>query len=133
MIPAAALQVIGLGRKNTQMAEEQQEALASELYAAFLKDLRKRKLEPVGDSELLASPAYRELRKKPFVKSSPLMVFNPLGSDIGRVLHTRTFAAPGLGVVQGTALAVERLPSGKSSRRLTRTSPWPSSCVSARS
>ena len=107
VLPAAALQVIGLGRKNTQMPEEQQEALASELYAAFLKDLRKRRLEPVGDSELLASPAYRELRKKPFVKSSPLMVFNPLGSDIGRVLHTRTFAAPGLGVLQGTTRSRE--------------------------
>ena len=102
MIPSAALQVIGLGRKNTQMPEEQQEALASELYSAFLKDLRNRRLEPVGDSDLLASPTYRELRKKPFVKSSPLMVLNPIGSDIGRVMHTRTFAAPGLGVLQGT-------------------------------
>ena len=76
--------------------------MASELYLAFVKDLRNRGLEPAADSDLLASPTYRELRKKPFVKSSPLMVFNPLGSDIGRVMHTRTFAAPGLGVLQGT-------------------------------
>jgi hypothetical protein len=107
MIPGAAIQVIGLGRKNTHMAEEQQEALASELYTAFTKELRKRKLEPVADSDLLASPTYRKLRKKPFIKSSPLMVFNPLGSDIGRVMHTRTFAAPGLGVVQGTTWSRE--------------------------
>ena len=107
MIPSGALQVIGVGRKNTQMPEEQQEALASELYAAFVKDLRNRRLEPVRDSDLLASPAYRELRKKPFVKSSPLMVLNPIGSDIGRVLHTRTFAAPGLGVLQGTTRSRE--------------------------
>jgi hypothetical protein len=107
MIPSGALQVIGVGRKNTQMTEEQQEALASELYMAFVKDLRKRRLEPVRDSDLLASPAYRELRKKPFVKSSPLMVLNPIGSDIGRVLHTRTFAAPGLGVLQGTTRSLE--------------------------
>ena len=83
------------------MAEEQQQALASDLYNVFLQDLRRRGLEPVSQDDLRASPAYAELPKESVVRSSPLMLLNTLGSDTGTVLHTRTVAAPGLCVLQG--------------------------------
>ena len=89
-----AMNVIGVGRRYSQMAEEQQQALASDLYNVFLQDLRRRGLELVSQDDLHASPGYAELRKKSVVRSSPLMVLNPLGSDTGTVLHTRTVAAP---------------------------------------
>jgi hypothetical protein len=99
-----AIQVIGLGRRNTRMTEEQQQALAAGLYQAFLQDLRQHGLELVSQDVLLASPGYAKLRKMSVVRSSPLMVLNPLGSDTGIVMHTRTMAAPGLVVVQETRL-----------------------------
>ncbi len=107
MIPGIALEVIGVGRRNTQMPAKEQQALASDLHAAFLQDLRRRGLELVSSDDLLASPAYTELRKKAAVSSSPFLVFNPLGSDTGQVLHTRTVAAPGLGVLQAGSRARE--------------------------
>jgi hypothetical protein len=97
-----AIRLIGLGRRYTPMPEEEERALASQLYTAFLQDLRRRELEPVSPEELLASPAYIEARKQALVRSSPLMVLNPVGNDTGTVMHTRTVAAPGLGVLQGT-------------------------------
>ena len=67
------------------MAEEQQQALAADLYNAFLQDLRRRGLVLVSQDDLHASPGYAELRKKSVGRSSPLMVLNPLGSDTGTV------------------------------------------------
>jgi hypothetical protein len=100
-----ALEVIGLGRKYSELAEDQQRALASGLYNAFLQDLHRRGLDSVSEDVLLASPAYTELRQQPEVASSPLMVFNVVGSDTGTVLHTRTVAAPGLCVLRGSPRA----------------------------
>lgn len=97
-----AIKVIGFGRRYTQMAEEEQQALASDLYNVFLQDLRRRGLELVAQDDWRASPGYAGLRKKSVVRSSPLMFLNPLGSDTGTVLHTRTVAAPGLCVLQAT-------------------------------
>ncbi len=94
-----AINVIGVGRKYSQMAEEQQQALASDLYNAFVQDLRQRGLKLVSQDDLHASPGYAELRKQSVVGSSPLMVLNTLGSDTGTVFHTRTVAAPGLCVL----------------------------------
>ena len=95
-----AMSVIGVGRRYSQMAEEQQQALASDLYNVFLQDLRQRGLELVSQDDLHASPTYAELRKKPVVKSSPLMVLNPLGSDTGIAMHTRTVrSVPGSAAV----------------------------------
>jgi hypothetical protein len=101
--PAAlALQVVGFGRKYTQLAEEQQQALASDLYQAFLQDLHSRGLEVVSQDVLHASPAYGESHRNPVVRSSPLMFLNMVGSDTGTVWRTRTVAAPGLCVPQGS-------------------------------
>ena len=83
-----AMNVIGVGRRYTQMGEEQQQALASDLYNAFVQDLRRRGLELVSQDDLHASPGYAELRKKSVDRSSPLMVLNTLGSDAGtRLAH----------------------------------------------
>ena len=60
------LELIGLGRRYSQMAEEQQQVLASELYNVFLQDLRQRGLNLVSQDDLLASPGYAELRKSPW-------------------------------------------------------------------
>ena len=65
-----AINVIGLGRKSTRMDEEEQQALASNLYNAFLENLRRRGLGLVSQDELHASPAYAELRKSSVVGSS---------------------------------------------------------------
>jgi hypothetical protein len=111
-----AINVIGLGRRYTQLAEEQHQALASDLSNAFLEDLRRRGLELVSQDDLHASPAYAELRKSSMVRSSPLMVLNMLGSDTGIVMHTRTVAAPGLCVLQGSLGGAMGLPGFLDSR-----------------
>ncbi len=97
-----AIKMIGIGRRYTQMDEEGQRALASDLYNAFLADLRRRGLGMVSQDELHESPGYAELRKSSVVGSSSLMFLNTLGSDTGTVLHTRTVAAPGLCVLEGS-------------------------------
>lgn len=97
-----AIKLIGVGRRYTQMTEEAQQALASDLYNAFLQDLRRRGLEVVSQDELLASSGYAKLSRASLVGSSPLMYLNRLGSDTGTVLHTRTVAAPGLYILQGS-------------------------------
>jgi hypothetical protein len=97
-----ALNLIGIGRRYTQMGEEDQRALASHLYNAFLEELRRRGVGLVSQDELLASPGYAELPKESVVTSSPVMILNTLGSDTGTVLHTRTVAAPGLCILQGS-------------------------------
>ncbi len=97
------LELIGLWRRCSVLAEEQQQVLASQLYDVFLRDLRQRGLNLVSQDDLLATPGYAELRKMSVVKSSPLMFINALGSDTGVPYHTRTIAAPGLSVQQGTS------------------------------
>jgi hypothetical protein len=97
-----AIQAIGIGRKYTGMAEGEQQALASDLYDAFLQDFRRRGLELVSQDDLHASPGYAELPKESVVRSSPLLFLNTLGSDTGTVLHTQTVAAPGLCILQGS-------------------------------
>jgi len=54
----------------------------------------------IPQEALVASPAYGSIAKQPKVKSSRLMVLNPVGIDTGVVLRTRTVTAPGLGVWQ---------------------------------
>ncbi len=105
-----AINVIGLGRKSTRMDEEEQQALASNLYNVFLENLRRRGLGLVSQDELHASPAYAELRKSSVVGSSWLRYLNTLGSDTGTVLHTRTVAAPGLCVLEGSLRGAMGLP-----------------------
>ncbi|HZW34688.1 MAG TPA: hypothetical protein VFF52_28440 [Isosphaeraceae bacterium] len=97
-----AINAIGIGRRSSRMEEEEQRALASKLYTTFLEDLRRRGLGLVSQDELHASPGYAELRKRSVVGSSPLLFLNMLGSDTGTVLHTRTVAAPGLCVLEGS-------------------------------
>ncbi len=104
------LELIGMGRRYTPMTEEDQQALASELYGAFLQDLRRRGLELVSQDDLHASPGYAELPKESVVRSSPLMFLNMLGSDTGTVLQTRTVAAPGLSILQGSLGGSMRAP-----------------------
>ncbi len=106
-----AVRLIGIGRRYSRLAEERQQALASDLYDAFLRDLRRRGLVLVSQDELHASPAYAELRKKPVVGSSPLMLLNTVGNDTGTVLHMRTVAAPGLCIVRGGPHAREEAAS----------------------
>lgn len=100
-----AMRAIGVGRRSSWLADEEQQALAADLYNAFLEELHRRGLETVSQDELHASAAYAGLRRKPEVRSSPLMVFNPVGSDMGTVLHTRTVPAPGLCVVRAAGCA----------------------------
>jgi hypothetical protein len=97
-----AINLIGIGRKYTRMDEEEQRALASDLYNVFLEDLRRRGLGLVSQDELHASPGYAELPKSSVVGSSPVLILNTSGSDTGTVFHTRTVAAPGLCVLQGS-------------------------------
>src|SRR5262249_28792514 len=75
------IKMIGFGRRYSRMAEEEQQALASDLYRVFLQDLRRRGLEPVSQDDLRASPGYAELPKDSVVRSSPIMFLNTLGSD----------------------------------------------------
>ena len=96
------LELIGIGRRYTELAAEQQRALAADLYNAFLQDLHSRGLELVPRDVLQASPAYVASCGEPVVGSSLLMMFNPLGSDTGTVMHTQTVAAPGLCVPKGS-------------------------------
>ena len=110
------LELIGMGRRYTPMTEEDQQALASELYGAFLQDLRRRGLELVSQDDLHASPGYAELPKESVVRSSPLMFLNMLGSDTGTVLQTRTVAAPGLSILQGSLGGSMRAPGFLESR-----------------
>ena len=84
------------------MAEEQQQALASDLYNAFLQNLRPRGLGLVSQDELARESRVCRVAQESVVRSSPLMVLNMMGSDTGTVLHTRTVAAPGLCVLQGS-------------------------------
>ncbi len=91
-----AVRLIGPCRKYTPMAEEQQRLLATELYNAFVGNLRSRGVNLLPREALQSSPAYVESRRGATVRSSPLMVLNVVGSDTGTVLHTRTVAAPGL-------------------------------------
>jgi hypothetical protein len=101
MAPIGILDLIGVGRRKTEIAEDQRQTLASNLYAAFLQDLRQRGLDVVPQDDLLANAAYAELPKQPEARSSLLMGFNPVGTDTGVVLRTRTVPAPGLGILQG--------------------------------
>ena len=84
------------------MDEEGQRALASVLYNAFLEDLGRRGLGVVSQDELHASPGYAELRKSSVVGSPSVMFLNTVGSDTGTVFHTRTVAAPGLCILEGS-------------------------------
>jgi hypothetical protein len=97
-----ALLVFGLGRRYMPMAEEPQQALASDLYTGLLQDLHSRGLELVPQDVLRASPAYVESRKESVVRSPRLMILNVVGSDTGTVMRTRTVAAPGLCVAEGS-------------------------------
>ncbi len=51
-----ALELIGFGRRYTPLAEEQHQALASQLYDAFVRDLHRRGLELVSQDVLARVP-----------------------------------------------------------------------------
>jgi hypothetical protein len=102
LIPGVALELIGPGRRNTRLPEDRHRALAAKLHSVFLDDLRRRGLEVVPNDVLFASTSYAGLPKRRGASSTPFMVLNPFGSDTGQVMHTRTVAAPGLGVVAPT-------------------------------
>ncbi len=99
------MRLIGVGRRSSWLAQEQQQALAGDLYQSLVQDLGGRGLVVVSPDELHSSPGYGELPKQSVTRSSPLMMLNPLGTDTGTVLHTRTVAAPGLSVLQGSRQA----------------------------
>ncbi len=122
---AAGVELIGLGRRNTRIPEEDQRKLTSELYAAFVADLKDRGVDVVSQETLTASPNFARLAKKTIVNSSPLLLLNPLGSDTGQVMHTRTIAAPGLGVRRRWSPGATR-PRPASSSTRTPTSRWTS-------
>lgn len=105
-----AIHLIGFGRRYTPMDEQHQGVLAFALYNAFVEDLRQRGLALVSQDELLASPGYAELRKNSAVGSPLLLYLNTFGSDTGVVMHTRTMAAPGLCVLQGSLRGAMALP-----------------------
>jgi hypothetical protein len=96
MIPGIAFEVIGIGRRSTPMPEAEQQTLTSQLYDAFEADLRGRGLVVVPRDRVIASPGNAERPRSPVNKTSPLMLLNPLGSDTGQVLHSRTITEPGL-------------------------------------
>lgn len=93
------LQLSGLGPKNARLSAEQQEGLTAALLTRFEKQLASRGLVVVSQAALAGSESFAALKTKPVVKSSPLLLLNMAGSDTGFVLHSRTIAAPGLGVV----------------------------------
>lgn len=95
-----ALRLVGVTRRSSELDEEAQGTLAADLYRAFVDDLRSRGLEVVPPETLQASPTYAGISNVPIVRSSPFMLLNARGSDMGVVLHTRTVAAPGLSVLQ---------------------------------
>ena len=99
-IPIGVLDAIGVGRKMTDLAEDQQKALAHELATVFANTLSQRGLEVIPQEALVATPAYGSIAKQPTAKSSWLMVVNPVGIDTGVVLRTRTVTAPGLDIWQ---------------------------------
>jgi hypothetical protein len=101
MIPGVVFEVVGFGRRSTPMPEAEQRALTSQLYDAFEADLRGRGLVVVPREDVIASRGNAERSKRPVEKSSPLMLLNPLGSDTGQVLHSRTVTEPGLGRGRG--------------------------------
>jgi hypothetical protein len=103
------IEAVGLGRKYARMTEVQQQLLAGTLCAAFEEYLRCRGLIVLPREAATASLGYADLKAKPNVKSSPLLLLNPLGDDIGVVMHTRAVSAPGLGIV--TQKASKRLPA----------------------
>ncbi len=105
-----AISLIGFGRRYTPIDEQHQRSLASALYNAFLQDLRRRGLGLVTRDELQASSGYAALRKSSAVGSSLLVYLNIFGSDTGIVMHTRTMAAPGLCVLQGSSRGAMALP-----------------------
>lgn len=96
IIPGLAFEVIGLGRRTTPMSEDEQLALTNELYDAFEVDLRSRGFDVVPRDVVIASPANAGRLNRPVSKSTLLMLLNPIGSDTGQVLHTRTLGEPGL-------------------------------------
>ena len=106
-LAGVGIELIGLGRRNTRLNEDEQRALTKELYAAFVDDLKGRGVDVISQETLAASPGFAGLSKRSVVKSSPLMLLNPLGTDTGQVMHTRTIAAPGLGVRRRWSLGRE--------------------------
>jgi hypothetical protein len=99
-IPIGVMDAIGVGRKMTELAVDQQRTLAADLYTGFLQVLGRRGLEVLPHEALLASPSYVGIPRLDVAISSPLMLLNPVGIDTGQVLRTRIVAAPGLGVSQ---------------------------------
>lgn len=95
-----ALRLVGIARRWSRIDEDAHRAVTAALYCAFLDDLRRRGVEVVSLEQLQASPTYAGLARTDQARSSPLLLLNPLGSDMGVVMHTRTVAAPGLGVVR---------------------------------
>ena len=96
MIPGLAFEVIGVGRRRTTMPEAEQKALTAQLYDAFEADLRGRGLLVVPRESVTAGLGRAGRPEDPVKNSNPLMLLNPLGSDTGQVLHSRTVAEPGL-------------------------------------
>ncbi len=96
MIPGLAFELVGIGRRSTPMPEIEQKALTSQLYDAFEADLRGRGIVVVPRDLAIASRGNAQGPENKVKASSPLMLLNPLGSDTGQVLHSRTIAEPGL-------------------------------------
>jgi hypothetical protein len=91
--------VAGLGRKHSQLAEDQQRSLAKSLLLATEADFNRRGLTLLSLASLNNNKSYADLKPEQTVKSSLWLLINVKGSDTGTVLRTHTVAAPGAGLV----------------------------------
>ncbi len=106
-VAGVCVNIVGLGRKNVTMSENQQHMLADSLLAYYEEDLRHRNKEIVPRQVLQGNPGYLSFNTRPVVKSTWLKLLNPIGSDTGVVLRSRMIGPPGLGVI--TCSAVEQV------------------------
>lgn len=94
-------QAFGLGVRLAEFPAELMRDLPGELYQQFVSCLEGKGVKVIPLEQVQKSAAYARYETKGLVESSFFRHLNPVGTDVGRIRHTKTWPVQGLRVIEG--------------------------------
>lgn len=94
-------QAFGLGVRLAEFPTRLMHDLPGELYQAFVRGLESKGVKVIPIEQVRQAKAYARYQTTHVAESSFFRHLNPVGTDLGRVRHTKTWPAEGLRVIEG--------------------------------